>query len=160
MDETIGRNVSLSDSDFNLCLRTAVQPSWLWTTRIYVIILLLTEKTLFKIHKNLWSFPSLPIVGSEESFKKFYISLIISYRLDIYIGLLTITTPLPLSGFVISMSLFCLSCLIILCLSIFRWFICINIVAGQIGHFCFYFPCIFLVLQTFTHWPMDKIKRG
>ena len=156
MDETKGQNVTLSDSDFNLCLRTAVQPGWLWTTRINVIIMLLTEKTLFKVSKNLWSFPSLPIVGSEESLKNFYISLIISYKLDIYTGLLTITTPLPLSGFAISMSLLFLRSFIMLCLSIFQWFICINIVAGQIGHLCIYFPCIFLVL----HWLMDKIKHG
>ena len=105
MDETIGLNVSLSDSDFNLCILglsynlAGCEP----LRYIFSYCSLLKKPFLFKVRKNLGSFPSLPIVGSEGNFKNSDVSLIISYKLDIYIVLLTIITPLPLSDFVISM---------------------------------------------------------
>ena len=96
MDETIGRNVSLSHSDFNLCVLglpynlAGYEP----LGYMFSYCSLLEKPFLFKVNKNIWSFPFLPVVGSEGSFKNFDVLLLISYKFDIYIALLTIITLL------------------------------------------------------------------
>ena len=107
MDETIGQNISLFESDLNLCALglpynlAACEP----LRYLFLYCSLLKKPFLFKVIKDLWSFPSLPIIGPETSFKNFDVSLIISYKRYLYIALLIIITPLHLSGFVITMSL-------------------------------------------------------
>ena len=118
MDQTIGQNISLFESDFNLCALglpynlAACEP----LGYLFSYCSLLKKPFLFKVSKDLWCFPSLPIVGPEASFKNFDVSLIISYKRDLYIALLIIITPLHLSGFVISISLLFLSFFNISCL--------------------------------------------
>ena len=78
MDETIGQNVRLSDSDFNLCV--------LWLPYnlagceplryMFSYCSLLKKPFLFKVHKNLWKFPSLPISVLDKCY--FQTSIIIT----------------------------------------------------------------------------------
>ena len=77
MDEAIGWNVSLSDSDFNLCVvgllhnLAGCEP----LGHMFSYCSLPQKLFLFKVCKSLWSFPSLSIVGSEGNFKNFDVSL-------------------------------------------------------------------------------------
>ena len=73
MDETIGRNISLFESHFNLCVLrfsyslAGCEPlGYMFSNCCF-----LKKHFLFKAHKSIWSFPSLPIVLSEGSFKSF-----------------------------------------------------------------------------------------
>ena len=65
MDETIGQNVSLSYSDFNLCVLglsfdlAGCEP----LGYMFSYYSLLKKPYLFKVRKNLWSFPFLPILS-------------------------------------------------------------------------------------------------
>ena len=66
MDETIGLDVSLSDSDFNLCvLRILVQPSWLRTT-IYIKLYIIYMSSLYEIIND-----SGPTIGREGKLQRF-----------------------------------------------------------------------------------------
>lgn len=66
---------------------------------------LVKRSLISKVHRNIWSFPSLRNLLSDDNFKNLDISLAISYILNIYNHLSTKPTPFSLSGLTIKISL-------------------------------------------------------
>ena len=98
MEETIVRNINVSAGDFNLCvlgvpyILAVCQPQGYMLSCCFLV----KKSLFFKLRKNLWSFPPQCNVGSDDNFKHFDALLTISYSLDIYSHLFTITIPFPL----------------------------------------------------------------